>query len=214
MANSVGTEPQLVVHLWFLSLCMFAKGMRSFWLWVEVTPISTCAGTAHRWLRGKAILCEWAGPLWWALSLQEGAVKSTLEAGGSVCKGTKWVYSGTETWSSVTGVQSMCVHLVSKDTETADGARQGGVKRVTAHKSTSMVFPTVMFGYEIWTIKKTEHWRIDAFHLWCWRRLLRVLLTARGSNQSILKEINPDSHWKDWCWSSSSLATWCKEPTH
>ena len=51
----------------------------------------------------------------------------------------------------------MCVHLVSKDTETADGARQGGVKRVTAHKSTSMVFPTVMFGYEIWTIKKTEH---------------------------------------------------------
>ena len=57
----------------------------------------------------------------------------------------------------MTGVQSMCVHLVSKDTETADGARQGGVKRVTAHKSTSMVFPTVMFGYEIWTIKKTEH---------------------------------------------------------
>ena len=54
-----------------------------------------------------------------------------------------------------------------------------------------MVFPVVMYGYESWTIKKAEHQRIDAFELWCWRRLLRVLWTARRSNQSILKEISP-----------------------
>ena len=48
-----------------------------------------------------------------------------------------------------------------------------------------------MYGYESWTVKKAEHWRIDAFELWCWRRLLRVPWTARRSNQSILKEINP-----------------------
>ena len=55
----------------------------------------------------------------------------------------------------------------------------------------AMVFPVVMYGYEIWTIKKAEHQRIDAFELWCWRRLLRVPWTARRSNQSILKEISP-----------------------
>ena len=55
----------------------------------------------------------------------------------------------------------------------------------------AMVFPVVMYGCESWTIKKAEHQRIDAFELWCWRRLLRVLWTARRSNQSILKEISP-----------------------
>ena len=55
-----------------------------------------------------------------------------------------------------------------------------------------MVFLVVMYGYESWTIKKAEHWRIDAFELWCWRRLLRVPWTARKSNQSILKEISPE----------------------
>ena len=54
-----------------------------------------------------------------------------------------------------------------------------------------MIFPVVMYGCESWTVKKAEHWRIDAFELWCWRRLLRVLWTARRSNQSILKEISP-----------------------
>ena len=54
-----------------------------------------------------------------------------------------------------------------------------------------MVFPVVMYGCESWTIKKAEHRRIDAFELWCWRRLLRVPWTARRSNQSILKEISP-----------------------
>ena len=55
----------------------------------------------------------------------------------------------------------------------------------------AMVFPVVMYGCESWTIKKAEHWRTDAFELWCWRRLLRVPWTARRSNQSILKEISP-----------------------
>ena len=54
-----------------------------------------------------------------------------------------------------------------------------------------MIFPVVMYGCESWTIKKAEHWRTDAFDLWCWRRLLRVPWTARRSNQSILKEISP-----------------------
>ena len=68
-------------------------------------------------------------------------------------------------------------------------------------------FPVFVF-----TIKKAERQRIDAFKLWCWRRLLRVTWTARRSSQSILKEMNC----KDWCWSRSSntLATWCEEPTH
>ena len=55
----------------------------------------------------------------------------------------------------------------------------------------AMVFPVVMYGCESWTIKKAEHRRIDAFELWCWRRLLRLPWTARRSNQSILKEISP-----------------------
>ena len=56
----------------------------------------------------------------------------------------------------------------------------------------AMVFPLVMYGCEIWTIKKDECQRIDAFELWCWRRLLRVPWTARRSNQSVPKEINPE----------------------
>ena len=60
------------------------------------------------------------------------------------------------------------------------------------HLVKAMVFPVVMYGYESWTIKKAECQRIDAFELWCWRRLLRVPWTARRSNQSILKEISPE----------------------
>ena len=55
-----------------------------------------------------------------------------------------------------------------------------------------MVFPMVMYGCESWTVKKAEHRRIDAFELWCWRRLLKVPWTARRSNQAILKEISPE----------------------
>ena len=79
----------------------------------------------------------------------------------------------------------------------------------------AMVFPVGMYECESWTIKKAECRRIDAFELWCWRRLLRVPCTAGRSNQSILKEINPEYSLKDWCWrSSNTLATWCEEPTH
>ena len=60
------------------------------------------------------------------------------------------------------------------------------------HLVKAMVFLVVMYGCESWTIKKAEHWRIDAFELWCWRRLLRVPWTVRRSNQSILKEISPE----------------------
>ena len=60
------------------------------------------------------------------------------------------------------------------------------------HLAKAMVFPAVMYGYESWTIKKAECQRIDAFELWCWRRHLRVPWTARRSNQSILREINPE----------------------
>ena len=80
----------------------------------------------------------------------------------------------------------------------------------------ALVFPVVMYGCESLTIKKAECLRIDAFELWCWRRFLRVPWTARRSTQSILKEISPEYHWKDWCWSwnSNTLATWCEELTH
>ena len=81
----------------------------------------------------------------------------------------------------------------------------------------AMVFPMVMYGCESWTVKKAECHKIDAFELWCWRRLLRVPWTARRSNQLILKEISPGcSLEKDWCWSwnSSTLATSCEELTH
>ena len=60
------------------------------------------------------------------------------------------------------------------------------------HKVKAMVFPVVMYGCDSWTVKKAEHQRIDVFELWCWRRLLRVPWTARRSNQSILKETNPE----------------------
>ena len=73
-----------------------------------------------------------------------------------------------------------------------------------------------MYGCESWIIKKAECWRIDAFELWCWRRLLRVPWTARRSNQSIPKESVVNIHWKDrcWSWSSNTWATWCEELTH
>ena len=76
------------------------------------------------------------------------------------------------------------------------------------HLVKAMVFPVVMYGCESWTMKKAEHRRIDAFELWCWRRLLRVHWTARRSVLGI--------HWKDWCWSwnSNTLATSCEELTH
>ena len=79
----------------------------------------------------------------------------------------------------------------------------------------AMVFPVVMYGCENWTRKKAECWRTDAFELWCWRRVLRVPWTSRRSNQSMLKEINPDIHWKDMLTLKlQTFVTWCEELTH
>ena len=75
-----------------------------------------------------------------------------------------------------------------------------------------MVFPVVMYGCESWSVKKAEHQRIDAFELWCWRRLLRVPWTARRSTQSILKEISPGCSLEGLI--SSTLATSFEELTH
>ena len=84
------------------------------------------------------------------------------------------------------------------------------------HLVKAMVFPVVMYGCESWTMKKAEHQRIDAFELWCWRRLLRVPWTSRKSNQSILKEISPGCSLEglNWRWNSNTLATSCEELTH
>ena len=92
------------------------------------------------------------------------------------------------------------------------------------HLVKAMVFPVVMYGCESWTIKKAECWRIDAFELWCWRRLLRVPWTARRSNQSVLKEISPEysleglmltpklQYFGYLMWRADSLEkTWCWE---
>ena len=83
------------------------------------------------------------------------------------------------------------------------------------HLVKAMVFPVVMFECESWTVKKAEHERIDAFQLWCWRRLLRVSWTARRSNQSILKEISPE-YSLEWLMLKLKLqySTWCEELTH
>ena len=84
------------------------------------------------------------------------------------------------------------------------------------HLVKAMVFPVVVYGCESWTIKKAEHWRIDAFELWYWRKDLTVPWTSWHFNQSILKESSPEYHWKDWCWNwnFNTLATWCKELIH
>ena len=80
----------------------------------------------------------------------------------------------------------------------------------------AVVFPVIRYECESWTIKKAEHWRIDAFELWCWRRLLQVPWTGRGSNQSILEEINPEYSLEGLMlkWSSNILATCYEELTH
>ena len=79
-----------------------------------------------------------------------------------------------------------------------------------------MVLPVVICGRESWTMKTTEHWKTDAFELWCWRRLLRVPWIAKRSKESVLRKSTLNTHWKDWCrsWSFNALANWCKEPTH
>ena len=84
------------------------------------------------------------------------------------------------------------------------------------HLVKAMVFPVVMYGWESWTIKKVEHWRIDAFELWCWRRLSRVPWTARRSNQSILKEVSPECSLEGLMLKLKLqyFTAWCEELTH
>ena len=77
---------------------------------------------------------------------------------------------------------------------------------IKVHLVKAIVFPVVMYGCESWTIRKAEWRRIDAFKLWCCRRLLRVPWTAR--------KLTLDIHWKDWCWSYNILDTWYEESTH
>ena len=83
------------------------------------------------------------------------------------------------------------------------------------HLVKAMVFPVVMYGCESWAIKKDEHRKTDASELWCWKRLLRVPLTARRFIQSILKEISPEYSLEGLMlsWTSNTLATWCEELT-
>ena len=90
------------------------------------------------------------------------------------------------------------------------------ISPTNVHLVKAMVFPVVLYRCESWTIKKDEHWIIDAFELWCWRRLLRVPWTARRSNQSILKEISPGCSLVGLMLklNSSTLATWCEVLTH
>ena len=82
------------------------------------------------------------------------------------------------------------------------------------HIVKAMVFPVVMYGCESWTIKYTEHWRTDAIEVWCWRRLLRVPWTARRSNQSILKDTNPEYSLQGLKLKLQSFATQWEEPTY
>ena len=84
------------------------------------------------------------------------------------------------------------------------------------HLVKAMAFPVVIYRCESWTIKKAECRRIDAFELWCWRRLLRIPRTSRRWNQSTLRKSTLNIHWKYWFWgrSCNTLATWCKELTH
>ena len=106
-------------------------------------------------------------------------------------------FSRQEYWSGLP-LPSPATHLTNLDSilKSRDITLPTKVRLVKA-----MVFPVVTYGCESWTIKKAERQRIDAFELWDWRRLLRVTWTARRSNQSILKEITPGVHWRDWCWS-------------
>ena len=87
-----------------------------------------------------------------------------------------------------------CLHLERKVMTNLDSLLKSRdiTLSTKVHLVKAMVFPVVMYGCESWTLKKAEHWRINAFELWCWRRLLRAPWTARRSNQSVLKEISPE----------------------
>ena len=111
--------------------------------------------------------------------------------------GKQWLtlfWGAPKSLQMVTAAIKRCLLLERKAMTNLDGILKS--KDITlptkVHLVKAMVFPIGMYGHESWTIKKAEHWRINAFELWCWRRLFRVPWTARRSNQSILKEISPE----------------------
>ena len=112
--------------------------------------------------------------------------------------GKQWKQYQTLFFWAPKSLQMVTAAMKLKDAYSLEETNLGGISKtrdITLPTKVdlvkAMVFAVVMYGCESCTIKKTEHWRIDAFELWCWRRLLRVTLTARRSNQSILKEISP-----------------------
>ena len=113
----------------------------------------------------------------------------------------RWGNSGNRDRFYVLGLQNHCRHEIKRRLLLGRKAKtnldsilksRDITLLIQVHVVKAMVFPVVMYGYENWTIRKAECWRIDAFELWYWRRPLRVSWTARRSNQSILKEIGPE----------------------
>ena len=115
--------------------------------------------------------------------------------------GKQWEQCQTLFWGAPKSLQMVTAAMKLKDAYSLEGKLWPKLDSIFKSRDITlptnvrlvkaMVFPVVMYGCESWTVKKAEHWRIDGFELWCWRRLLRVLWTARRSNQSILKEISP-----------------------
>ena len=114
--------------------------------------------------------------------------------------GKQWKQCQTLFWGALKSLQMVIAAMKLKDAYSLEGVMSNLDSILKSRDITwptnvclvkAMVFPVVTYGCESWTVKKAERWRIDAFELWCWRRLLRVLWTARRSNQSILKEISP-----------------------
>jgi len=108
----------------------------------------------------------------------------------------KWGKCGNSVKFHILGLQNLCRCLLlgRKAMTNLDSIfKSRDITLLTkVHPVKATVFPVVMYGCENWTIKEAERWRVDAFELWCWRRLLRVPWTARRSNQSILKEVSPE----------------------
>ena len=112
----------------------------------------------------------------------------------------RWGNSGNSGWLYFSGLQNHWSHEIKKCLLLGRKVMtnlysifksRDIILPIKVHLVKAMFFPVVMYGCESWTVKKAEHWRINAIELWCWRRLLRIPWTARSSNQSILKEISP-----------------------
>ena len=127
--------------------------------------------------------------------------KTKVMASGPI---TSWEIDGetvetcqTLFWGAPKSLQMVTAAMKLKDAYSLEEKLSRDITLPTkVHLVKAMVFPAVMYGCESWTVKKAESRRIDAFELWCWRRLLRVPWTERRSNQSILKEISPGSSWE------------------